>query len=248
MEQESCAEVQFTRVKPFRLALPSHYTCKVPHAKRRTVGAEGVEAVAPCRGARAWTDGGSSLRQAVAFRLAASPDDPERDRRLAVSSAQRDQTKGRQPREQRSTSVRRVRGRSGHLRRVAHARVGARRCPRLRRRCRAPRVRGARDVGHPRLGVPRAAARCAPRRRAQAGPPPVSCSSRSSASPSSSARRGPIDADAEVPRVAEITVDALCHEPVIWRVRDEEALLRREFGRAWEGYAERSWRLVPFVF
>lgn len=35
---------------------------------------------------------------------------------------------------------------------------------------------------------------------------------------------------------------------LLWRIRDEEALLHREFGPAWEAYAERSWRLIPFVF
>lgn len=35
---------------------------------------------------------------------------------------------------------------------------------------------------------------------------------------------------------------------LLWRIRDEEALLRREFGPAWEAYAERSWRLIPFLF
>ncbi len=35
---------------------------------------------------------------------------------------------------------------------------------------------------------------------------------------------------------------------LLWRIRDEEALLRREFGPAWDAYAERSWRLIPFVF
>ncbi len=35
---------------------------------------------------------------------------------------------------------------------------------------------------------------------------------------------------------------------LLWRIGDEEALLRSEFGPAWDAYAERSWRLVPFVF
>jgi protein-S-isoprenylcysteine O-methyltransferase Ste14 len=35
---------------------------------------------------------------------------------------------------------------------------------------------------------------------------------------------------------------------LLWRIRDEEALLRREFGDAWDAYARRSWRLLPFVF
>jgi protein-S-isoprenylcysteine O-methyltransferase Ste14 len=33
-----------------------------------------------------------------------------------------------------------------------------------------------------------------------------------------------------------------------WRIRDEESLLSAEFGREWESCAERSRRLVPFVY
>jgi protein-S-isoprenylcysteine O-methyltransferase Ste14 len=33
-----------------------------------------------------------------------------------------------------------------------------------------------------------------------------------------------------------------------WRIRDEEALLRREFGAEWDAYARRSRRLIPFVY
>ena len=35
---------------------------------------------------------------------------------------------------------------------------------------------------------------------------------------------------------------------LLWRIADEEALMRREFGPAWEAYRRRTWRLVPFVF
>ena len=35
---------------------------------------------------------------------------------------------------------------------------------------------------------------------------------------------------------------------LLWRIRDEEALMRREFGPAWEVYRRRSWRLVPLIF
>jgi protein-S-isoprenylcysteine O-methyltransferase Ste14 len=35
---------------------------------------------------------------------------------------------------------------------------------------------------------------------------------------------------------------------LLWRIHDEEGLLRREFGAEWEAYARRSWRLVPFVY
>jgi protein-S-isoprenylcysteine O-methyltransferase Ste14 len=42
---------------------------------------------------------------------------------------------------------------------------------------------------------------------------------------------------------------ALAAIPVLlWRIRDEESLLRQEFGQAWEAYCSRSWRLVPFVY
>ena len=35
---------------------------------------------------------------------------------------------------------------------------------------------------------------------------------------------------------------------LLWRIRDEEGLLRRHFGPDWEAYARKSWRMVPFVF
>jgi protein-S-isoprenylcysteine O-methyltransferase Ste14 len=35
---------------------------------------------------------------------------------------------------------------------------------------------------------------------------------------------------------------------LIWRIRDEEALMSREFGSVWEAYVERTWRLLPFLF
>ena len=35
---------------------------------------------------------------------------------------------------------------------------------------------------------------------------------------------------------------------LLWRIADEEALMRREFGPAWEADRRRTWRLVPFVF
>jgi protein-S-isoprenylcysteine O-methyltransferase Ste14 len=34
----------------------------------------------------------------------------------------------------------------------------------------------------------------------------------------------------------------------IWRVLAEEALLRQEFGKDWEAYCAKSWRIIPFVF
>jgi protein-S-isoprenylcysteine O-methyltransferase Ste14 len=35
---------------------------------------------------------------------------------------------------------------------------------------------------------------------------------------------------------------------LIWRIRDEEALMHQEFGTDWEAYTKRSWRLIPFVY
>jgi len=32
------------------------------------------------------------------------------------------------------------------------------------------------------------------------------------------------------------------------RIRDEEALLRQEFGPAWEVYRSRSWRVIPYLY
>jgi protein-S-isoprenylcysteine O-methyltransferase Ste14 len=35
---------------------------------------------------------------------------------------------------------------------------------------------------------------------------------------------------------------------LIWRIRDEEALMQRTFGGEWEAYARSSWRLNPLVY
>jgi protein-S-isoprenylcysteine O-methyltransferase Ste14 len=35
---------------------------------------------------------------------------------------------------------------------------------------------------------------------------------------------------------------------VMFRIRDEEALMGEEFGREWEEYCERTQRLIPFIF
>jgi len=32
------------------------------------------------------------------------------------------------------------------------------------------------------------------------------------------------------------------------RIRDEEALMRQEFGAEWDAYCRRSWRLIPRVY
>jgi len=34
----------------------------------------------------------------------------------------------------------------------------------------------------------------------------------------------------------------------IWRIADEERLMRQEFGHRWDAYCQRTWRLVPFVY
>jgi protein-S-isoprenylcysteine O-methyltransferase Ste14 len=35
---------------------------------------------------------------------------------------------------------------------------------------------------------------------------------------------------------------------LLWRIHDEEALMREEFGAAWDAYCRRTWRLAPFVY
>ena len=35
---------------------------------------------------------------------------------------------------------------------------------------------------------------------------------------------------------------------LLWRIHDEEALMREAFGADWDAYAARSWSLVPLVF
>ena len=35
---------------------------------------------------------------------------------------------------------------------------------------------------------------------------------------------------------------------LVWRIQAEEALMRQEFGSAWEAYCKKSWRIIPFVF
>lgn len=34
---------------------------------------------------------------------------------------------------------------------------------------------------------------------------------------------------------------------VLFRIKDEEALMSKEFGEEWENYCKKSWRLIPFV-
>jgi protein-S-isoprenylcysteine O-methyltransferase Ste14 len=35
---------------------------------------------------------------------------------------------------------------------------------------------------------------------------------------------------------------------LVWRIFTEEALMQKEFGKDWEEYRKRSWRILPFVF
>jgi protein-S-isoprenylcysteine O-methyltransferase Ste14 len=35
---------------------------------------------------------------------------------------------------------------------------------------------------------------------------------------------------------------------LIWRIRDEEDLMKKEFGDSWNTYQKRSWRLLPFIY
>ena len=35
---------------------------------------------------------------------------------------------------------------------------------------------------------------------------------------------------------------------LLWRIADEEALMRTTFGADWDAYARRTWRLVPLVW
>lgn len=32
---------------------------------------------------------------------------------------------------------------------------------------------------------------------------------------------------------------------LLWRIRDEEALMGAHFGTAWEAYSKETWRLIP---
>jgi protein-S-isoprenylcysteine O-methyltransferase Ste14 len=35
---------------------------------------------------------------------------------------------------------------------------------------------------------------------------------------------------------------------LLFRIRDEEAVMEAEFGEEWRGYCHRTWRLIPFLF
>ena len=35
---------------------------------------------------------------------------------------------------------------------------------------------------------------------------------------------------------------------ILYRIKDEEALMHKEFGEAWEAYCDSSWRLLPYIY
>ena len=35
---------------------------------------------------------------------------------------------------------------------------------------------------------------------------------------------------------------------ILFRIRDEEAVMHKEFGAEWETYCKRSWRLIPYIY
>lgn len=45
-----------------------------------------------------------------------------------------------------------------------------------------------------------------------------------------------------------LAVVALIAAVLAWRIRDEEAMMRREFGAEWDAYAAKTRRLIPLVF
>ncbi len=45
-----------------------------------------------------------------------------------------------------------------------------------------------------------------------------------------------------------LALSALVLLVLAWRIGDEEAMLRREFGAVWDAYCQHSWRLVPFLY
>lgn len=45
-----------------------------------------------------------------------------------------------------------------------------------------------------------------------------------------------------------LAVCAILVPGLLIRIHDEEILLQKEFGPAWEAYRRRSWRLIPFIF
>ncbi|MBN2257924.1 MAG: hypothetical protein JW704_08880, partial [Anaerolineaceae bacterium] len=35
---------------------------------------------------------------------------------------------------------------------------------------------------------------------------------------------------------------------ILFRIRDEEALMAREYNQEWRSYCDRSWRLLPLIY
>lgn len=47
---------------------------------------------------------------------------------------------------------------------------------------------------------------------------------------------------------AALGVTALVVAVLLWRIHDEEILLRDQFGEEWKAYCSRTWRLLPWVY
>lgn len=47
---------------------------------------------------------------------------------------------------------------------------------------------------------------------------------------------------------AGLAVSPILLATILFRIRDEEALMRTEFGLEWERYSHHTWRLIPFLF
>ena len=45
-----------------------------------------------------------------------------------------------------------------------------------------------------------------------------------------------------------LAVSPILLATILFRIRDEEALMRTEFGLEWERYSQHTWRLIPFLF
>jgi protein-S-isoprenylcysteine O-methyltransferase Ste14 len=47
---------------------------------------------------------------------------------------------------------------------------------------------------------------------------------------------------------AAVFLSVLTAMILIWRINDEERMMRQEFAKEWENYKSNSWRLIPFLF
>jgi len=45
-----------------------------------------------------------------------------------------------------------------------------------------------------------------------------------------------------------VTLALLTLVIVIWRIKDEEALLKAEFAGKWDAYIANSWKIIPFLY